>query len=502
VSYVDRFRRALTLCWLCCVASACHFSDKQAHCEVNGDCGSGHECYLGYCVTGAAGSGGANAGRGGSSGAGAGGARAGTGGAAGRGGAGGKPGASDCKDGEQRPCTPVATSSTRAGDGCNRGSQTCVGGHFGDCVADPMPSLEQCNGVDDDCDGKTDETSDVPCYPKDAVGCQPGADNVLVCAGACSAGKQLCVQGMLAECSGFKGPATEACGSSGTAADEDCDGAIDEGCACTKAQTCYSGPAGTQGIGSCLAGNQACNNGMLAACTGAVVPAAESCANENADNDCDGVPDNIHDRGASCTVAGNNGPCRTGTLQCKSGSAALTCVTPSGTAETCNGIDDDCNGTVDDGFDLMTDPAHCGSCGTSCALGESCCAGTCVNRASNPNHCGTCGHVCSAGTQPSCCSGTCVDLVSDAHCGTCARACGPASGSGGGGGLAGVGSGGSSGAAAGSGGGGAGGAGAGAAGAGGAGTGGGAGTSGALACTCQVSAGVAMCVAPMPGVCL
>jgi hypothetical protein len=513
VSHVVRIRRALALWLLCGAASACHFSDKQARCEVNADCGAGRECYLGYCVTSAAaGSGAAKAGHGGSSGAvsGAGGVRAGAGGAAARAGADGKAGAAgSCSEGEQRACIPAANSSMRSGDGCNRGSQTCAGGQFGDCVADPMPSPEQCNGVDDDCDGKTDEESDAPCYPKDMLGCQLGADNVLTCMGACSAGKQLCTQGVLGACSGFKAPATEACGSSGAAGDEDCDGLIDEGCTCTQAQTCYSGPAGTQGVGTCVTGNQACNNGVLAACMGAVVPAAESCANENADNDCDGVPDNIHDRGASCSVAGNNGPCRTGTLQCKPGSAALSCVTPGPLPETCNGIDDDCNGTVDDGFDLMTDAAHCGSCSTSCGLGESCCAGHCVNRASNLNNCGTCGNICSAGTQPACCSGACVDLVSNSNCGLCGHACGLASGTGGAGaggiGVAGVGSAGSSGADAGSGGVAAGASGVGAAGSGGAGSGGAAGSAGSagpVACTCQVSSGLAMCVAPTPGVCL
>ncbi len=34
--------------------------------------------------------------------------------------------------------------------------------------------------------------------------------------------------------------------------------------------------------------------------------------------------------------------------------------------EICNDADDDCDGTVDEGFDLMTNPLHCGVCNNSC----------------------------------------------------------------------------------------------------------------------------------------
>jgi hypothetical protein len=532
-------QRSLYLALLGCALGACHFSDTRAQCKVNADCGAGRECYLAFCVTSAAGSGGSKAGAGGTGGASGGaGARAGTGGAAARSGAGGAAGNAGpgdaCSADEQRACAlPMSGSGNTA---CNRGIQNCVSGHFGDCVPDPRPSSELCNGVDDDCDGMIDETSDVPCYPQDSVGCTAAAENVFVCVGACTLGKQVCAQGKLGECTGFKGPVAEACAASGSAGDEDCDGKVDEGCTCsgTTAHSCYSGPAGTENKGSCIAGSQACNNGVLGDCTGAVVPAAESCANENADNDCDGMLDNIHDRGSACTVDANKGPCRNGTLQCKNGGgAALTCVTQAGTPEVCNGIDDDCNGTADDGFDLQTDAQHCGSCSKSCATGESCCAGTCINTSTDANqcggcgaahacatgstccgaacvdlqqsaqHCGACGTACTAGSKPGCCGGNCVDLVSNVNCGSCGHACGTASGSGGAGGSSGAGNGGAGagGAAAGSG--GADSAGAGAGGASGAAAGtGAAGNSGAVACTCQVSGSVAMCVAPMPGICL
>jgi len=36
--------------------------------------------------------------------------------------------------------------------------------------------------------------------------------------------------------------------------------------------------------------------------------------------------------------------------------------------EICDSLDNDCNNIVDDGFDLTSDPANCGSCGTVCGL--------------------------------------------------------------------------------------------------------------------------------------
>jgi hypothetical protein len=47
--------------------------------------------------------------------------------------------------------------------------------------------------------------------------------------------------------------------------------------------------------------------------------------------------------------------------------------------EVCDGVDNDCDSTTDEGFNLNTDPNHCGSCGHSC-LGGACNAGQCQLR--------------------------------------------------------------------------------------------------------------------------
>ena len=43
--------------------------------------------------------------------------------------------------------------------------------------------------------------------------------------------------------------------------------------------------------------------------------------------------------------------------------------------EQCDGRDNDCDGIVDNGFDLSSDPAHCGACGNECDLASPYCLG-------------------------------------------------------------------------------------------------------------------------------
>ncbi|HEU4758983.1 MAG TPA: MopE-related protein, partial [Dehalococcoidia bacterium] len=96
--------------------------------------------------------------------------------------------------------------------------------------------------------------------------------------------------------------------------DNDCNGVVDD----VSPDPCYSGPAGTAGVGRCRGGTQACADGG-SICAGEVVP----------------------------------------------------------TPEVCNTADDNCNGLVDDGFDFRSDPNNCGRCGVGCALPLRCEDGGC-----------------------------------------------------------------------------------------------------------------------------
>lgn len=107
-------------------------------------------------------------------------------------------------------------------------------------------------------------------------------------------------------CTGEVVPTSETCDGS----DDDCDGTLDEGCLCAPgaSESCYDGPAGTEGIGACLAGTRTCDaSGMsYGTCTGTVTPAAELCG-DAIDNDCDGATD----EGCFCTP-GETAPCYDG----------------------------------------------------------------------------------------------------------------------------------------------------------------------------------------------
>jgi hypothetical protein len=67
--------------------------------------------------------------------------------------------------------------------------------------------------------------------------------------------------------------------------DDNCDGTIDEG----LVEECYTGPAGTKGVGACHSGLQTCSAGQWGMCEGEVTPMPEIC--NGIDDNCDGQID-------------------------------------------------------------------------------------------------------------------------------------------------------------------------------------------------------------------
>lgn len=162
--------------------------------------------------------------------------------------------------------------SSGGGDAGNDGSAG-EGGNAPSCV----PSMEQCDKQDNNCDGIVDEGCQ--CSDGETQPCYGGPpDTKLV--GVCKAGLQTCSGGAWAACEGHVIPTIETCNN----LDDDCDGAIDENI------SGLGGPCGVQGqLGECANGKIACAAGMIT-CAQIVYPAsAETCNNK--DDDCDGQID-------------------------------------------------------------------------------------------------------------------------------------------------------------------------------------------------------------------
>jgi MYXO-CTERM domain-containing protein len=198
-------------------------------------------------------------------------------------------------------------------------------------------AAELCNGVDDDCDGATDEdASDASAWYTDSDGdgygagdptlaCEPGADQVADSTDCDDAdgtnfpgGVEVC-DGLDDDCDGVADE--DASDASAWYTDSDGDGFGDDG---TLTLACDAPDGTVATAGDCDDADAAYNPGA----------AEDDCTDPN-DYNCDG----------STGYADLDGDTFAACAECDDGVAA---VNPDAT-EVCNGVDDDCDGTVDVG---------------------------------------------------------------------------------------------------------------------------------------------------------
>lgn len=286
-----------------------------------------------------------------------------------------------CISGTTRSCYGGPPGTADVGT-CRSGVETCSTGTWRGCSGEVWPALETCNGADDDCDGIVDSGD-------------PGGGGVCptALAGACGFGVLRCQSGSI-RCTTLVGPTSEFCNGAdddcngsvddalgtsrcgtgacrrtvanciggitqscvpgtpapaeicGNALDDNCDGAIDEGCLCTpgSAAPCYAGPASTRMVGVCRDGTQACNAAGTGygSCLGSVLPAAETC--NGRDDDCNGVVDD----GLGSTTCGT-GPCERTVANCVGGFLQMCSPWPPSPEVCRNATDEDCDGRLDNG---------------------------------------------------------------------------------------------------------------------------------------------------------
>ena len=262
---------------------------------------------------------------------------------------------------------------------CVDGRYVCDGGAL-DCAPVVAPSLEFCDGLDNDCNGLTDDAVE-------GVGevCASGER------GECARGRRVCEGGVLA-CIADESPSDErcdredddcdgtideglrnACGVCGPVPaevcdglDEDCDGVVDDGAPCPAGQLCRAGRCADACVNNeCPENTQCVDGACLGPCDLVTCEEDELCRDGACVDRCAGVScenglvcalgECVED---NCFIAG-----------CPDGErcVALTCV-----ADPCANVDCDAG-------EFCREGACVSSCAeVSCRFGEACRDGVCV----------------------------------------------------------------------------------------------------------------------------
>ncbi|MFO0761413.1 MAG: MopE-related protein [Byssovorax sp.] len=290
-------------------------------------------------------------------------------------------------------------------DAAHAGTTVCVGAKLQCSGADVLQKgalPEVCNGLDDDCDGLTDNGAM-------GAGEACGASNLF----PCTFGVKQCLAGVLT-CVGAIDPQPETCNGQ----DDNCDGMIDNGAVDAMGDCNVPLPPPAGATSACVKGTKTCTGGAIL-CVGSVGPSPGAQDTCGVDQNCDGLltnqPNTMSDV-HNCGACGNdclagavhaNWACLAGACSfegCQAGyydldgnsTCEYQCAFVSA-QEACNGQDDDCDGQVDEGVIAPSPTAVCNV--SPSATAPECTSGVTVACVNGGWKCTFPGGVCSPNCQ-------------------------------------------------------------------------------------------------------